>query len=276
MPYNTRYFLLCVALFAGSVSPAIRPSHPPQSADILIVAPHPDDATLCCAGFIQQAISKGQSVHILELTNGEAYASAAAYLSKKPVTLVTTTDHLRLGNARKKEEYRAMGILGLPSRNITFLGYPDGLLEEVYNTRGNAPLPSRYTGLSASPETGSSYTNTTATNDIAAAILRTKPAYIIVPDIQDTALDHRITRQFVDDAIKKTAYRGQLLTYIVHSDTTLPFPSSASLLRIHLTAYEQHLKQNAITAYRTQHAIDREYLFSFIQDEEVFVQLTHP
>lgn len=277
MFYNARYFLIGIALLLAGNSLLFLASLPSsQHADILIIAPHPDDAVFCCAGLIQQAISKKQSVHILELTNGEAYASAAAYLSNKSVGSVTSADYLQLGVARKKEEHRATRILGLRPRHITFLGYPDGLLEEVYNTRDNTPFPSRYTGLSAAIETGNPFTGAAVTHDIAAAITRTQPAIIVAPDMTDTALDHTIARRFVDDAIKSVAYRGQLLTYVIHTDTTPPYASDTPSLRIHLSAREKYRKQHAIAAYRTQHALEPEYVSSFIGDEEIFAQFTQP
>jgi LmbE family N-acetylglucosaminyl deacetylase len=277
MLYDTRYLWLSVALFFASIFPLFLSSQATsQRADILIIAPHPDDAVLCCAGFIQQAITKGQSIHILELTHGEAYTDAAAYLSKKPATSLTTDDYLRLGNARKKEEYRATHILGLSRHNITFLGYPDGLLEEVYNTHDGSPFSSRYTGLSASPETGMPYANAAMTNDIATTITRTKPTLIVVPDTGDTALDHIIARKFVDDAMEHIAYQGQLLTYVIHNDAAPLFANDTPLMRIHLNKLEKRKKLKAITTYRTQHAIEPEYVFSFANNEEIFAQFTQP
>ena len=275
MRYDRRYAHVFTAVLLIVLSVLLTGKNT-KKADILILAPHPDDAALCCAGLIQQATSKGQSVHILELTNGEAYAEAAAYLSKKPAASITATDYLRLGKARKQEEYRAMNILGLTPRNITFLGYPDGLLEEVYTTRSDTPFLSRFTGLSATLETGNPYTHADVVRDIVAVIAYLQPAQIVVPNMSETALDHTVARRFVDDAMITSAFRGQLLTYIIHSDTTPTHASNASILRIRLSAHEMRLKRDAIAAYRTQNAIDGEYLSSFVRDEEIFVQLEQP
>ena len=38
---------------------------------VLILAPHPDDEAIGCAGVIQQAVSSGAQVRIAYLTNGD-------------------------------------------------------------------------------------------------------------------------------------------------------------------------------------------------------------
>ena len=38
---------------------------------ILILAPHPDDEAVGCAGIIQEAVAAGADMHVLCLTNGD-------------------------------------------------------------------------------------------------------------------------------------------------------------------------------------------------------------
>ena len=38
---------------------------------VLILAPHPDDEAIACAGVIQQALKAGAKVKIVYLTNGD-------------------------------------------------------------------------------------------------------------------------------------------------------------------------------------------------------------
>ena len=42
-----------------------------QTLDVLVIAPHPDDAELGMGGAILKMLSKGMAVGILDLTNGE-------------------------------------------------------------------------------------------------------------------------------------------------------------------------------------------------------------
>ena len=43
----------------------------PEPLDLLVVAPHPDDAEISVGGIILKSVSQGQNVGILELTSGE-------------------------------------------------------------------------------------------------------------------------------------------------------------------------------------------------------------
>lgn len=70
--------------------------------DILVLAAHPDDAELACAGTILKAVSQGKKVGILDLTRGELGTRGSAAI-------------------RDKEAKAAAAILGLSVReNMAF------------------------------------------------------------------------------------------------------------------------------------------------------------
>ena len=48
---------------AGSIEP---------KESLLIIAPHPDDEVIGCAGLIQRSLNKGNDVYVIILTGGEA------------------------------------------------------------------------------------------------------------------------------------------------------------------------------------------------------------
>lgn len=73
--------------------------------DILVIAPHPDDAEIWCGGYIAKATSDGYHVGVLDLTKGELSSNG---------TLAT----------RAKETAAASKILGLNYRGNANL--PDG------------------------------------------------------------------------------------------------------------------------------------------------------
>src|SRR3954451_20581648 len=56
---------------------------PPAHADVLVVAPHPDDDVLGAGGVIQQALAIGKSVVVVFMTNGDGYPDAAGALASK-------------------------------------------------------------------------------------------------------------------------------------------------------------------------------------------------
>jgi len=50
---------------------------------VLLLAPHPDDETLCCAGLIQQAVAAGAMVHVVWVTPGDGFELDSALMSRR-------------------------------------------------------------------------------------------------------------------------------------------------------------------------------------------------
>ncbi len=66
--FSAAFFLTALALEAGEFPPI----EPFNNADrVLILAPHPDDEDIGCAGVIQRALKSGAKVKIMYLTNGD-------------------------------------------------------------------------------------------------------------------------------------------------------------------------------------------------------------
>ena len=95
---------------------------------ILIFTPHPDDDTFGCGGIMKILADNGNNVQIVIYTNDD----------KGSLDLEMTSE--RLACIRKAEEERACKILGIPKKNITWLGYEDGNLEyaDPQRLRGEA------------------------------------------------------------------------------------------------------------------------------------------
>jgi LmbE family N-acetylglucosaminyl deacetylase len=86
---------------------------------ILVVSPHPDDDTFTSGGTLALLARNGNDIRILIYTNDNA-GSNDPRMTKE-----------RLAAIRKAEEEEACRILGIPTENITWLGYDDGMLEYV-------------------------------------------------------------------------------------------------------------------------------------------------
>src|SRR3954452_22345457 len=97
--------LLVPALVAGGMSRGAdlpRPRLtlvPPAHADVLVVAPHPDDDVLGAGGGIQQARAVGKSVVVVYMTNGDGYPDAAGALARKTIYELKRRDFLLLSRA---------------------------------------------------------------------------------------------------------------------------------------------------------------------------------
>ena len=60
-----------------------------STLDVLIVAPHPDDAELGLAGTILSMVAEGKKVGILELTSGEPTPLGSLAIRKKETDQAT-------------------------------------------------------------------------------------------------------------------------------------------------------------------------------------------
>lgn len=276
--------LLCGTVIALVIAlwyiPATRP-HLPGSSDIIIFAPHPDDAVLCCAGVIQQAHDAGKSVLVVNVTNGDDYKSAAAVLLNKPVDRLKPQDMVNLGRTRQIEELHALGTLGVSPDRVVFLGYPDGALDEImkhelepylhWNTLKNATYGLRkadyHTNRYGKPAW---YMRGTVVDDVADIISRMNPSEMYVTSAYDAALDHNATYWMVFEAIKQTKYDGKLSTYIIHSPTPdQPTPTTPQTI-VTLTSDQVKKKQDAISVYHSQLAPNDFPLMEFAKNEETF------
>ena len=70
-------------LVLGLLLTLAAPSASAQGKTILIVAPHPDDETLCCAGVISAALASGNTVKVVVVTNGDAVGGTSTGLTRE-------------------------------------------------------------------------------------------------------------------------------------------------------------------------------------------------
>ncbi|MEX0704682.1 MAG: bacillithiol biosynthesis deacetylase BshB1 [Planctomycetales bacterium] len=62
---------------------------PPSPLDLLVIAPHPDDAELGCGGAIVRSVREGLRVGVLDLTSGEPTPHGSAELRRKETAAAT-------------------------------------------------------------------------------------------------------------------------------------------------------------------------------------------
>jgi len=98
---------------------------------LMIFAPHPDDEALMASGIMYSALSRGDTVKVVVMTNGDAGAAP-------PGT--------SLGTTRQGETVTGMSTLGLSEQNIIFLGYGDGMLMQLQNSSFPTAIYTSYAG----------------------------------------------------------------------------------------------------------------------------------
>ena len=90
---------------------------------ILVVCPHPDDGEFGAAGTIAKWTDEGKEVFYVICTNGDKGSSDPNMTSE------------RLAKIRRQEQQAAADVLGV--KEVIFLDYPDGGLEDTPQFRGD-------------------------------------------------------------------------------------------------------------------------------------------
>jgi LmbE family N-acetylglucosaminyl deacetylase len=88
---------------------------------ILVIVAHPDDAEFGCGGSVSRWVAEGREVFYAIVTNGNRGSDDPAMTPE------------RLARVREEEQRGAARTLGV--RDIRFLGYPDGELEDTREAR---------------------------------------------------------------------------------------------------------------------------------------------
>lgn len=261
MPGTRRHFLKTLGLAAGCALAARLPAQDPPAGkarpapvDVLVVAPHPDDEVIGCAGVMLQALAQKKRVAVVVITNGDGYPALAAVVAKKNREQLAAEDFLRAGALRQGHSRRAMERIDLPAEELLFLGYPDSGLDAIYKMEGDAPFQQMFTkknetyGVTAAEYhtavhgRPAPYLKASLVGDLAEIISARQPKEIYVTHEADTHGDHRAAFWFVRDAIRAAKYEGAFLTYVVHGAPPAEPPSR----RLMLTRAQLETKRAAI------------------------------
>jgi LmbE family N-acetylglucosaminyl deacetylase len=188
---------------------------------VVIVAPHPDDETLGCGGAISLLTSKGYRVKVLIVSDG---TGSHPNSQKYPAPILQAI--------RSQETIAALGILGVPPPDITFLQLKDGAVPTV---------------------TSSSFI--TAKTLCRNYLQATLPDTIFLPWRHDPHADHRASWQLIQAAILSLGIAPQVIEYPIW-DWDRQQQQAADLSRIagwrlDITSVLTQ-KNQAIALYRSQ------------------------
>jgi LmbE family N-acetylglucosaminyl deacetylase/glycosyltransferase involved in cell wall biosynthesis len=264
---------------------------------ILVIAPHPDDETLGSGGLIQNALSQGDEIRVVVVTNGDGQVVGPLALNYHPIS--SPADFIKIGLDRQKESFNATLILGLPAKDVIFLSYPDSGINSLWfdDWLKNCPYKSHHTQATSSPypltfDPGAQYCGKNLLNDLLKIINDFKPDFINIPHPNDEHPDHRAISNFTRLAIslaasQEPAYHPQVWGYLVHygqfpqprgenmTATLFPpkslFNTGSDWERLPLSVAQETQKAAAVKAYRTQEKLLRSFLASFIRTDELFL-----
>ncbi|HLK71598.1 MAG TPA: PIG-L family deacetylase [Steroidobacteraceae bacterium] len=169
---------------------------PPLGANtsLLVVSPHPDDETLCCAGLIERVLQDGGQVSVLWITSGDGERIGLMLTARSLLPGAAAARHF--GHTRIREARAAATLLGVPPAGQLFLGYPDGGLLALLREHRTTPFRSPVTDADAVPYSealfpGHPYTGESLEKDFTAVLARMRPTLILAPSPLDEHPDHR-------------------------------------------------------------------------------------
>lgn len=263
---------------------------PEPTGRVLIVAPHPDDEGVACAGVIQRALKQGVPLKIVLVTNGDGYRRNVEIFFR---TLTPSPEDFRkLGAVRHEETIKAMKKLGLAKKNIIFLSYPDGGTNSLWDENWDSDhLHQGLNGDTHSPYSFSyqrkaPYCGENVVKNLETIIRDFKPTMVYYPDPEDAHHDHWATNAFVQYVLIKIGYSGKELTYLVHrGDWPTPWryvpnsflepPKKLKNLDTEweifpLSRREISRKYLAIKEYHSQEELMEPFLYAFVRKNELF------
>jgi LmbE family N-acetylglucosaminyl deacetylase len=285
---------ICAAAAPGAGDDAASLPRIDADTSLLVVAPHPDDETLCCAGVIQRVVHSGGRTSVVWLTSGDAERLGLWLL--EGVWLRNPPRARQLGERRMAEARAATTLLGVSSGGQLFLGYPDGGLSRLLGENRTAAYTSRSTAAAAVPYAdavfpGHSYTGESLERDFAAVLERTQPTLILAPSPRDEHPDHRAAGLLTIAVSTRLGALPRVRYWIVHGGEGWPSPrelmpgvplTAAPLSRplaptaFALTPAEEDRKLLALRAYATQMREMAPFLLAFVRSDELFYPLAGP
>jgi len=272
------------------------PGIPPidSHTSLLVVSPHPDDETLCCAGVIRRVVAAGGQASIVWLTSGDG-SELDLFLVER--TLRARPEKMRdLAHRRMREARAAAAILGVPARQQFFLGYPDGGLLSLLTDRFTTPYYSRFNGSVSVPyadtiAAGHPYTGESLEQDFARVLDRVRPTLVLAPSPQDAHPDHRAGGILTLQVLSRRHELAAARFWIVHGGRDWPSPPGLRMKLpldtprrgrgLGLTAFaldplEEADKLEAVRQYHTQMSVMSFFLLSFVRTNELYSSLPVP
>ncbi|NOZ64607.1 MAG: hypothetical protein GXO71_06735, partial [Caldiserica bacterium] len=267
-----------------------------KGENILILAPHPDDETLACAGIIQKALEAGASIKIVYLTSGESnFLSFASY--KKKIALAPSA-YTTMGKMRMREAMLAMQQLGIKKEDLIFLGYPDRGTLSIWQAFWQKPYTSIFNRVSYVPYPGayhykSPYTGESILKSLKEIIVNFKPTRIFVSHPADKNSDHQALYCFLRVALldlKGKIPQPLVYPYLTHYGLwpapfhyhpEYPLLPPLSLQEVvewkssPLQEKEIQEKLLALSFYKSQMSARGAWLISFVRKNELFGDFPH-
>ncbi|HVC29870.1 MAG TPA: PIG-L family deacetylase [Steroidobacteraceae bacterium] len=288
--------LLGAALRPAGASEARAGGIPPidSRTSLLVVSPHPDDETLCCAGVIRRVVAAGGRASIVWLTSGDGSELDSLFIER---SLRVQPGKMRdLARKRMGEARAAAAILGVPPGRQFFLGYPDGGLLMLLTDHYTVPYYSRFNGADRVPYSGTAalghpYTGESLERDFARVLDRVRPTLVLAPSPRDAHPDHRAAGILTLQVLSRRHELRAARFWIVHGGRDWPRPRALrmrlplpppprgrglGLVAFPLDPLEEAAKLQALRQYHTQMRVMSSFLLAFVRSDELYASRPVP
>ena len=272
--------LLAASAESGSLPPI------DSTTSLLVVSPHPDDETLCCAGVIRRVLDAGGHVSVVWLTSGDGSELSMLIVEK---SLLKPRDKVRdLATKRMQEARDATALLGVDRAQQFFLGYPDGGLTQLLTVNYKTPWHARFTGETRVPYPdavfpGHPYTGESLERDFSTLLDRVQPTLILAPSPKDSHPDHAASGLVTIHTLTRRGELPRAHYWVVHGGEGWPSPRGyvpgipldipamdLALAPFALTDAEVASKMRAVNAYHTQMQVMAPFLLAFVRTTELY------
>jgi LmbE family N-acetylglucosaminyl deacetylase len=279
--------MLLVLTTAARAQSLSRFDAPVQSDRVLVIAPHPDDETLCCAGFMQRALAAGAEVGVVWITAGDG-SRRQAWLGSVPGRMLGKR-MVQLGEQRISEGRAAVAAIGVPGIDAWMLGYPDRGISRLLDPASDRPYRSLYTRTSTVPypeavSPSARVTGRQLEEDLRQIVTQFRPTLIIAPSAADQHPDHRASGLLAQEVQHRYAPDAGLACYVVHAGSHWPprglkpdqaLPAAPALRGLAWQAFElspseREAKAAALREHHSQMRVMAGFLNSFVRSNELF------
>ena len=178
---------------------------------LLIFCAHQDDDT-AHPGLIRAAVENHIPIHVVYLTSGDAGGCDRYYMHSCDAARA-----MDFGEVRMEEARASLGHLGVPRENISFLGLPDGGMEQIWfdHPHDNDPYLSVLLATEHAPYREAAIPNLPYSRDavvkaVEGFIAKLKPDMIVTGHPDERHVDHRTNNWIVVQAMSNLVKQGIL------------------------------------------------------------------
>jgi LmbE family N-acetylglucosaminyl deacetylase len=276
----------------SAFTPFMRPLQFASDDRIMVLAPHPDDEAIGCAGVILKSVQQKLPVKVVYLTNGDF--NETSFMIYRDLPVLTPSGVEAMGMVRHDEAVASCLSLGLTLNDLAFLGYPDFGTISIFDSHwgDRPPYRSLLTKASAVPypdayHPGALYKGEEILSDLENVIKDFKPTKIFLSHPADWHPDHQALYLYTRVALwdLNLSPEPELYPYLVHfrrwprprglhpEEPLLPPPNS--LLQIpwfteNMTPDEIERKKEAIMNHKSQFKAGPTSMLSFVRNTELF------